>query len=114
MGWFGDRGADDTTVSPAEVHAMLQTNQVPVILDVRSAAEYTGDGHIPGARHVPLDRLMAEFGRLDRDAQYITVCRSGARSARAQQALLRAGFARTRNMRGGMLRWQGPIVHDGP
>lgn len=102
------------TISPGEVHAILQTGPRPVILDVRTTAEYTGDGHISGALHIALDRLAAELGRLDRDAQYVTVCRSGARSARAQQALLRAGFANVKNMHGGMLHWPGAVVHDAP
>lgn len=114
MGLFDRASAQSMTMSTAEVRDRLATQDRPTILDVRTAAEFVGDGHIPGALHLPLDRLVEDLGRLDRDREYVTVCRSGARSAQAQRILLRAGFAKTKNMQGGMLRWHGPVVHDGP
>jgi rhodanese-related sulfurtransferase len=35
------------------------------LLDIRDAAAFR-QGHLPGARHVPLDRLDQELSRLDR------------------------------------------------
>jgi rhodanese-related sulfurtransferase len=46
----------------------------------------------------------------------VTVCRSGARSARAAAMLGKAGFAEVANLRGGMLRWRaegGAVVGAG-
>ena len=114
MGWFDRGGARPMTISTAEVRDRLGAQARPTILDVRTAAEFVGEGHIPGAVHVPLQRLLDDLGRLDRQQEYVVVCRSGARSAQAQRILLRAGFANVKNMQGGMLRWHGPVVHDGP
>nr|WP_302104716.1 rhodanese-like domain-containing protein [Polycladomyces sp. WAk] len=73
------------------------------VLDVRKAEEWT-KGHIPGAIHIPLDELPLRLGELDPNREWIVVCRSGNRSAKACAYLAERGF-RVRNMRGGMLAW---------
>ena len=51
-------------------------------------------------------QLEARLAELPRDRPIVTVCRSGARSARATAMLGKAGFADVANLRGGMLRWR--------
>ena len=55
---------------------------------------------------LPLGQLESRFGDLPRDRPIVTVCRSGARSARAAAMLGKAGFAEVANLSGGMLRWR--------
>ena len=77
------------------------------VIDVRSPPEFTDAlGHIHGARLLPLPDLAARAGELDRERPVVTVCRSGARSARAMLLLQKAGFSRVANLAGGMLRWR--------
>jgi thiosulfate/3-mercaptopyruvate sulfurtransferase len=91
-----------------------------VLLDVRSAPEYSGEagypcdarqGHIPGARHADLQELMA----LDADGvralvaappgvEVVAYCHSGARSATAVQILRAAGYE-ARNYAGSWHEW---------
>lgn len=74
------------------------------LVDVREPHEYTGElGHIPGSELVPMDRVAAALSAWDPQAEIILICRSGARSGRAAQALVAAGFRRVMNMAGGML-----------
>ena len=74
------------------------------IIDVREASEWDGElGHIPGARLVPLATLGTEAASWDRDKDIVVVCRSGGRSAMAARQLVKMGFTRVMNMRGGML-----------
>lgn len=78
-----------------------------VLLDVRGPDEYTGElGHIEGARLVPLGELRAAATHLDPEAYYVTVCRSGGRSAVAARALEGLGFTKVASMRGGMNEWK--------
>jgi glyoxylase-like metal-dependent hydrolase (beta-lactamase superfamily II)/rhodanese-related sulfurtransferase len=88
--------------------AMLQEQRAEVqIVDVRAAHEFTGPlGHIEGARLIPLPELAARRGELDAARPVVTVCRSGARSARAALLLGQAGFGAVANLAGGMLRWR--------
>lgn len=60
------------------------------LIDVRTAVEYA-DGHIPGARLLPLDRLDGDLdrglGALPAGRPLYVVCRSGGRSSVAVTAL---------------------------
>lgn len=111
MNLFGNRNAGASNITTAELARRMENGDKPAILDVRTAQEFTGDGHIPGAMHIPLDRLPSELARLDKSKEYIAVCRSGGRSAQAQQFLRQAGFTQVLNLQGGMMRWHGPLAH---
>lgn len=77
-----------------------------VILDVRSAEEYA-DGHVVGARHVPLDRLADALPSLPRGARIVTVCtKGGGRSQGAAATLLADGFRDVSFLDGGWLAWR--------
>ena len=82
-----------------------------VLLDVREDAEWEA-GHAPQARHVALGALAA--AELAPDTPVIAVCRSGARSARAVEALALRGIE-AHNLTGGMQAWAaaGLEVRDG-
>lgn len=93
-------------IEPAALHE-LGTDRALRVLDVREPAEFTGSlGHLPGAKLVPLGDLAAQLPALDRDHPWVTVCRSGTRSARAALMLTQAGFPAVANLAGGMLRWR--------
>jgi rhodanese-related sulfurtransferase len=74
------------------------------LLDVREPDEWAA-GHAPGARHIPLGELSARGAEIPRDAPVYVICRSGARSARAAQALAGAGW-QTLNVTDGMQGWE--------
>ena len=73
------------------------------LLDVREDDEWAA-GHVPGARHIPLGELSARAGEVPQDELIYVICRSGARSERAAQALAGAGW-RAVNVAGGMQDW---------
>lgn len=74
------------------------------MVDVREPDEFVGElGHIEGAELVPLATVEGAATKWNKDAELILVCRSGGRSGRAAEALVRMGFSRVVNMAGGML-----------
>ena len=73
------------------------------LLDVREDDEWAA-GHVPGARHIPLGQLGARTAEIPKDLTVYVICRSGARSGRAVQALTGAGWAAV-NVAGGMQHW---------
>ena len=91
-----------------------------VVLDVRSAAEFSGEttapcdprpGRIPGAEHVDLQLLLALTpdeirGRLGppEDVELVTYCHSGSRSELATHILSSLGY-RASNYRGSWHEW---------
>ncbi|WP_042423218.1 rhodanese-like domain-containing protein [Comamonas granuli] len=70
----------------------------PTLVDVRSLGEYQS-GHVDGAVHLPLERLLDDAPALlpDRSAELLLYCLSGARSQMAVQWLQQMGYARARN-----------------
>ena len=74
------------------------------MVDVREADELETDGRIAGALHVPLGTLSERAADLAGE-QLVIVCRSGARSALAADALRASGFE-AYNVDGGILRWE--------
>jgi rhodanese-related sulfurtransferase len=73
------------------------------LVDVRTAEEHEA-GHVPGARHLPLERLSEQASSLDRDRPVVFFCRSGDRSAMAAEAFRGAGYDAT-SMEGGLEAW---------
>lgn len=77
-----------------------------VILDVRSEEEYA-EGHVLGARNLPLDRLADTIPSLPRTARIVTVCtKGGGRSQGAAATLLAQGFRDVAFLDGGWLAWR--------
>jgi len=64
---------------------------------------------------IPLGELQARAGELPRDRPLVIVCRSGARSGYAADALVAAGYEAS-NLAGGLHAWVAaalPLVPDG-
>lgn len=95
------------TITTDELAEKLAAGK-PVLLDVREPDEFA-QGHVPGARNVPLGRLAAEIPKLDPAAETLVICRSGHRSATAAKQLKRAGFTDVHSVRGGTLAWRGKL-----
>ncbi|MCU0233550.1 MAG: SulP family inorganic anion transporter [Thermoanaerobaculales bacterium] len=76
-----------------------------LLIDVREPAEFAR-GHIPGARLLPLRRVLDEGPELARDRRLLLACRSGRRTLRAMHMLRSMGFNEVYGLRGGILAWQ--------
>ncbi len=94
------------SVSPEQTQSLLGEGYV--YIDVRTEAEF-GAGHPPGALNVPISSkgvpnadfipvLERAFGK---DAKLVLGCQTGARSLRAADALVRAGFTNVLHMPAG-------------
>jgi glyoxylase-like metal-dependent hydrolase (beta-lactamase superfamily II)/rhodanese-related sulfurtransferase len=79
----------------------LESQQRPLILDVRSAQEWSQD-HLEGAIHIALSQLLGGIGELSRKAPLTVLCGSGYRSSIAASLLESKGFERLTNVMGGM------------
>lgn len=104
---FGARtpAAGTKNLSVNELKQRLDAGEQFYLLDVRSAEEYSGDGHIAGSHLLPLPALATRQGELPRDQPIVCVCRSGNRSGVAAEQLARQGFTEVINLSGGMIAW---------
>ncbi|QUW22929.1 rhodanese-like domain-containing protein [Sporosarcina sp. Marseille-Q4063] len=94
-------------ISTKEVEVLLNEKAPINLIDVREVDEVQA-GKIPGALHIPLGLVEFKMQDLDKSKEYILVCRSGGRSARAAKFLEDYGF-NVINMTGGMLEWKGTV-----
>ena len=111
-------------VTPAEAWEALSDDPVAVLVDVRTAAEWSYVG-LPDLRGLAKDVVRIEWqtyptgavnrdfvaelaaAGVDRDAPVYFLCRSGVRSVAAAEAASAAGWVRSRNVLEG---FEGP--HD--
>lgn len=104
--WLDKASGGESRISAGELSALLAAKEKIFILDVRSAGEFRGDGHIAGATLIPLGELSGQLKKIPTDRLVVTVCRSGARSSAAHGQLTSAGFTNIKNLGGGMMAWQ--------
>lgn len=106
---FGQQTTARTAVKQmdaAELKARMDQGEALVLVDVRTPGEYEYDGHIGGARLLPLSVLMSRTQELPKEEPIVCVCRSGNRSHTACELLARHGFTNVINLKGGMIGWQ--------
>lgn len=96
--------------TPEEIAQKLKQGEALTIVDVREPNEWFL-GHIPQAKHVPLQQIPARISEFDPNVQTILVCQSGGRSQMACEYLHRLGY-NVINMPGGMSEWPGEKAYE--
>ncbi|MBQ4898060.1 rhodanese-like domain-containing protein [Paenibacillus sp. Marseille-P2973] len=96
--------------TPEEVAGRLNKGEALNLLDVREQDEWN-EGHVAGAKHIPLGQLDMRLDELDPDHEFIVICRSGNRSGMACELLSKKGL-KVVNMTGGLLAWTDNLVRD--
>lgn len=84
-----------------------------VLIDVRTPGEVNA-GIIKGADAF-IDyngsSFQEEIGKLDKSKTYVMYCRSGARSGRAADYMVKNGFTNVYNLQGGIMSYKGEVVN---
>lgn len=90
----------------------LEADENAVILDVRTEDE-CNQGVIPNSINIDIyegQAFLEKLETLDKSKNYYVYCRSGARSAKACEAMNNLGFENAYNLMGGIIEWNGDIV----
>ena len=92
-------------LAPADAVRLI--NNGATVLDVRPAEQYA-NGHIVGARSVPLGELSGKLDGLAKkmDRPLLVYCELGNQSAKAAATLRQAGFSQVLHLKGGVVAWQ--------
>lgn len=97
-------GGSYTNISPAELDAMLGSEDVTLI-----------NVHIPHGGDIPATDSFVPFNAVqqnlehfpvDKDAKVVLYCRSGNMSRTASETLLDLGYSNVWNLEGGYIAWQ--------
>ncbi|WP_084184846.1 rhodanese-like domain-containing protein [Desulfonatronum thiodismutans] len=100
----GDAGV--ASINAEQARDMLNTEPEVQIVDVRQPKEYR-QGHIPGARLLPVADLDEKLDALSKDKPVLVYCAVGGRSKVAAHMLAGRGFERVLNLSGGFKAWNG-------
>ena len=100
-------------ISAEEAYEMMVSQEVVVVVDVRTREEYDG-GHIENAVLVPNESIGSEMSEAlpDKEATLLIYCRSGRRSKDAAQKLLELGYQSVYDF-GGVIDWPYELVKEG-
>lgn len=105
---------DDAFVTPADLRAQRDGERPPLVLDVRSRAEFE-EGHVEGALHLPIEALEGRVGELPRDRPIVPYCNmfhpGASRGERARDMLRDLGLD-ARTLLGGYPAWRDAPADD--
>ena len=92
-------------ITPNELKARLESNDRPLLLDVRQDWE-TKLCRLENAVHIPIEEIELRTEELNPDDEIVVYCHQGVRSA-AVAAYLREqhGFKNVKNLAGGLDAW---------
>jgi len=91
-------------ITPTELKRKMEAREPFTLLDVREPHEYQ-ICRIPGSRLIPLGEVPRRMSELDSADEIVVHCKSGMRSAKAAELLMKAGFRKIHNLKGGILAW---------
>ena len=96
-------------ITATELKARLDRGDDLQIIDVREPNEYEA-ARLEGATLIPLAQVVNRKGEIDESRETVVHCKLGGRSAKAIEALQRAGFAgRLLNLKGGITAWSNEV-----
>lgn len=91
-------------ISPEQLKARLESNERPVLLDVRQDWE-TKLCRLDNSVHIPIEEIEVRTEELSPDDEIVVYCHQGVRSAAVADYLRSLGFRDVKNLAGGLDRW---------
>lgn len=107
-----------TEITVDELFDRFNSDQLPLLIDVRSVEDYTGGyGHIPNSVSIPMLELESNIENISlyKDKEVVTMCPGGGLSLVAIDILTEAGFKDVKSLKGGTDAWHKkghPITKD--
>jgi adenylyltransferase/sulfurtransferase len=96
-------------ITATELKQRMDSGDDLQIIDVREPNEYQ-TASIPGTTLIPLGEVVGRRGEIDESRETVVHCKGGVRSAKAIEALQRAGFkGRLLNLKGGITAWSNEV-----
>ena len=96
-------------ITATELKQRLDRGDDLQVIDVREPFEYD-IAKLEGTKLIPLGQVVARMSEIDPNRETVVHCKGGVRSAKAIEALQRAGFAgRLVNLRGGITAWSNEV-----
>ncbi len=108
-----ENAPNDFDIQVGELKRWKDEGRDVALLDVRTPQEFQ-IARLEGAKLIPLQDLPDRLGELDSAADLVVFCHHGPRSAQAVRFLRQIGFAKARNLAGGIEAWSRDIDRSVP
>jgi adenylyltransferase/sulfurtransferase len=96
-------------ISATELNVRRSSGDRVQVIDVREPHEFE-IARIPGTKLIPLGQVVSRMNEIDQGVETVVHCKAGVRSAKAIEALKRAGFqGRLINLKGGITAWSDEV-----
>lgn len=111
-GWYLPEVSEITV---DEVYDRLNSNSLPLLLDLRDLVEFYGNGeykyekygHIPNSKWIRLMEVSSHLEELQefKDKEIVTICQGGGMSLVAVEIMINADFQDVKSLKGGIKQW---------
>lgn len=96
-------------VTATELKQRMDSGEDVQLIDVRQPDEHAF-AKIKGAKLIPLGDIAKRIDELDANREIILHCKAGGRSAKAIEALQKAGYTgELKNLKGGITAWSNEV-----
>ena len=94
-------------MEPQELAKKISKGQAPAVIDVRTGFEFKA-GHIPGAIHAPVWKILLKLVTLpqDKSAELVVLCELGPRAVMGKVLLGLFGYRNVTLLTGHMAAWR--------
>jgi len=80
-------------------------NALDIFREYDKLIDYEQFCGIPGSKLIPLGEVPKRMAELNSADEIVVHCKSGVRSAKAVDLLMKSGFRKIHNLKGGILAW---------
>src|SRR5262249_2769034 len=96
----------DWEITPLQLKQRFDNGDRVTVIDVREPHEWQiANLKNYGSRLTPVGQFASRINELDPNDDIVVHCKMGGRSAKAYDALKKAGFTNIKNLKGGILAW---------
>ena len=94
-------------MQPLELMKRMKARQAPTVVDVRTGIEFRA-GHIPGAVHAPIWKILLRLAPLppDKQVELVVLCELGPRAMMGKALLGTLGYRNVTLLDGHMAGWR--------
>ncbi|MHA1945467.1 MAG: rhodanese-like domain-containing protein [Candidatus Hodarchaeales archaeon] len=100
-------------ITVKELFDRLNSSNPPFLLDLRDKEHFEGngqdkydkDGHIEGAKWIPMMKLSNRFDEIPKEREIVTMCPGGGMSLVGVELLKKEDYKNVKSLKGGIWEW---------
>ena len=94
-------------IKAEELLRKIQSNQAPLLIDIRDESELKKFGYIEDAQMFPYFNFPSQLYKIpeDKEIEIVTICPGGGASLVIAEILISEGYSNVRSLKGGMKNW---------